>query len=159
MSAPSDDDLVTTWGLLLEATAAAGRRLAADLEEGFGLSPAEAEVLFRLARTPGHVLTTTRLAREVSFSSGGFTRLADRLVAAGLVERQPCASDRRVVYAALTEQGRLVAAAALALHAEGLRLHVLDVLGPDEIESLAKSMRALRDHHRDDELRDDRRRV
>lgn len=150
MHAPSDDELVTTWGLVLEATAAAGRRLAIELDEAVGLSAPEAEVLFRLARSPGRLLPTTRLAREISFSSGGFTRLVDRLVRSGLVERRPCASDRRVVYAALTATGSTVASAALARHAEGLRCHLLDVVGTEQLVALEQVMRVLRDHHRQD---------
>lgn len=37
------------------------------------------EVLLRLGRTPGHRMRMTDLADAVSFSSGGFTRLADRI--------------------------------------------------------------------------------
>lgn len=148
MPSISDDELVTSWGLVLEATAAAGRRLERELAAAFDLSAPAAEVLFRLARSPDGMLATTRLAREVAFSSGGFTRLADRLVAAGLVERRPCPTDRRVVFAALTDEGRRVADAALALHAEGLRRYVLEPLGPERLAALAGAMRVLRDHHR-----------
>jgi DNA-binding MarR family transcriptional regulator len=74
----------------------------------------------------------------------------DRLVAAGLVERQPCAGDRRVVYAALSARGREVASAALERHAASLRTHVLDVIGAEQLDALGRAMRALRDHHREE---------
>ena len=61
---------------------------AAEIDAAVGIPITWAEVLFRLRRTPGEALPSTRLAREVSFSSGGFTELMDRLVAAGLVERR-----------------------------------------------------------------------
>jgi len=141
----SDDELVTAWGLVLEGTARAGGVLADELQAAVGLSRTWAEVLFRLRRTPDQLLPTTRLAHAVSFSSGGFTKLLDHLVAAGLVARVPCPTDRRVMYAVLTPLGRSKADAALALHAEGLRRHVLAVLGADRLSDLAQTMRLLRD--------------
>ena len=45
------------------------------------------------------------LAREAAFSTGGFTKIADRLAKRGLVERAPCADDRRVVYLQLSGSG------------------------------------------------------
>ena len=56
------------------------------------------------------------LAQILGFSSAGTTKVADRLADAGLIERSPSRTDRRVIYATLTERGLDVAAtAALAL--------------------------------------------
>jgi DNA-binding MarR family transcriptional regulator len=140
-----DGDLVTAWGLVLEGTSRAGRLLGAELQTAVGLPSASVEVLFRLLRTEGHALPTTRLAREVAFSSGGFTKVVTRLADAGLVERRPCGSDRRVVYTALTDAGADVAARALAVHVDGLRRHVLGALGPRRLAAMATTMRVLRD--------------
>lgn len=144
---PDDDELITAWGLCLEAMGAASRALTTELERRFGLAASEAEVLFRLARTPGGRLATSRLAADVSFSSGGFTRLVDRLVQGGLIKRVPCASDRRVIYTSLTTKGRSVAESALVAHAESLRRDVLNPLGPERLRELAATMRQLRDFH------------
>ena len=45
------------------------------------------------------------LARTVILTASGITRLLDGLERAGWVEKQRCASDGRVAYAALTEAG------------------------------------------------------
>ena len=45
------------------------------------------------------------IAQEVLLTASGITRLLDGLEQSGFVERAPCASDRRVVYAVLTETG------------------------------------------------------
>ena len=45
------------------------------------------------------------LAEEVLLTASGITRLLDGLEKAGWVERGTCDSDRRVVYAVLTELG------------------------------------------------------
>jgi DNA-binding MarR family transcriptional regulator len=141
----TDDDLVTAWGLTIEAMAAARRLLEAQVRELSSLSPAEFEVLLRLLRSPDHRLPTTKLAREVSFSSGGFTKLADRLVAAGLVDRTTSVADRRVIYTELTDRGAEVATTTLAGHVTGLRESVLAILGSERVEALGGIMRVLRD--------------
>ena len=38
----------------------------------------------------------SQLADQVALTSGGITRLLDRMTAAGLVQRVPCPTDRRV---------------------------------------------------------------
>ena len=60
----------------------------------------------------------TRLVDEVSFSSGGFTKLADRLEADGLIERRDDPTDRRVRNAALTPEGERLAKLVMALPAD-----------------------------------------
>ena len=102
-----DDDRITAVGLLAEANAALYRPLAADIERE-GLPAPWYEVLVRLGRTPGGRLRMSELARAVSLTTSGTTRLVDRIEAAGLIERQPCETDRRVAYAALTDAGREV---------------------------------------------------
>ena len=48
------------------------------------------------------------LAEALVISRGGLTKLVDRLVKAGLLERAFCATDRRVSYATLLPAGREV---------------------------------------------------
>ena len=45
------------------------------------------------------------LAEQVLLTASGITRLLDGLEQTGYVERAACASDRRVVYAVLTDAG------------------------------------------------------
>ena len=45
------------------------------------------------------------LAEQVLLTASGITRLLDGLERSGFVERASCASDRRVVYAVLTDAG------------------------------------------------------
>ena len=103
---PRDNALISTFGRLLEVQSRLERRLGADLEARCNLPHAWFEVLLRLGRSEDDRLTMGSLAEQVSLTSGGVTRLVDRLQAAGYVERLPCPSDRRVSYAALTPAGR-----------------------------------------------------
>lgn len=142
-----DGDLITSWGLVVEGFLTVQRVLEADLD-ATDLQPVWFEVLLRLVRTPGHRLPMTQLADEVSFSSGGFTKLADRIAEAGYVERVACPGDRRVTWMTLTPAGEKVITAALERHVICLRGAVLDVLGEPKLTELGESMRALRDRHR-----------
>jgi DNA-binding MarR family transcriptional regulator len=87
----------------------------------------------------------TRLAREATLTSGGFTKVADRLAAADLIRREPCPADRRVTYAVLTDHGRDVAEKARRACADILREVLLAPLGSQTSLALAEAMRTLRD--------------
>ncbi len=142
---PGDDELITGWGFVVEGYARVAAAIRRDLLEQCGLDAAEFEVLLRLSRSPEQRQTASQLATEVSFSSGGFTKLADRLQRAGHVERVPCQNDRRVVWIVLTPTGAAVIADAAARHAHFLRTRVLDVLGRRRFDAMSDAMRTLRD--------------
>ena len=115
-SAPVDP-LVTTFGRLLEAAHRLENRLGRDLESTSDLSLTTFEVLLRLSRSPDGVLTMGELSDQLVLTTGGVTRLVDRMTAAGHLERRPCATDRRVLYAAITPAGRAALSPALRDHA------------------------------------------
>jgi DNA-binding MarR family transcriptional regulator len=147
-----DQELITQWGLVVEAVAGVNRVAEQDLMEHDTISMPTFEVLLRLSRTPGHRLQMTDLAGGVSFSSGGFTKFADRLEDAGLVKRHPCLKDRRVTWVELTAHGTAIAERASAQHANLLRQRLLSVLTDHELLELGRMMRAIRDSIRPDVL-------
>jgi DNA-binding MarR family transcriptional regulator len=69
-----------------------------------GLSLAQLVALRILDRTPGSRVQD--LALEIDISPGGASKFADRLVAAGLVERSTDTTDRRASRLQLTSKGR-----------------------------------------------------
>jgi DNA-binding MarR family transcriptional regulator len=96
---------VRVFVALVRAHAAAIRQLNAQLTRDHGLTINDYEVLLRLARAPDRRMRRVDLAGEVLLTASGITRLLDGLEKAGFVERGACESDRRVVYAVLTETG------------------------------------------------------
>jgi DNA-binding MarR family transcriptional regulator len=96
---------VRAFVALLRAHAAAIRGLNAQLVEDHGLTINDFEVLLRLARAPDRRMRRVDLAAEILLTASGVTRLLDGLEQSGFVERGSCDSDRRVVYAVLTEAG------------------------------------------------------
>jgi DNA-binding MarR family transcriptional regulator len=148
-----DDDRITLWGLILEVHAGIGRRLARELRTAVDLPDAWFEVLLRIRRTPGQAVRMTDLANMVLFSSGGFTKLADRMEQAGLIRREPCPDDRRATYAVLTAEGRRVLDRALAVHLPGLQRYLydpLDVRQRRELESILRTLRSALDANGDE---------
>jgi DNA-binding MarR family transcriptional regulator len=93
------------FAALLRAHAAATRRLSAHLSADHGLTLSDYEVLLRLARAPDRRMRRVDLAEQVLLTASGITRLLDGLEQSGFVERAACDSDRRVVYAVLTDAG------------------------------------------------------
>ena len=81
------------------------------------------------------------LARELGLPSPLATRVADELVARGLVERASDAGDRRRVLLRTTEQGRL-ALRSVHAEAEDLMAAVLGRMTDAETEALLEGLRA-----------------
>ena len=138
-----DDPLITSWGRLVEAYSFLGRRLDASLEARCGIPSTWFEVLLRLARADGGQLSMGALAEEVALTTGGITRLLDRMIGAGLVERRPCPTDRRVAFAALTPAGRTKIEEAAAIHAADLQ-EIFAVFSPKERRTLDELLDRLR---------------
>ena len=116
-----DDALITTFGRLVEAYSHLGKHLGRSLEHGAGIPQPWFEVLLRISRSDGGQISMGALAAQVALTTGGITKLLDRMIDAGLVSRVPCPTDRRVSFAALTPRGRNTLEQASALHTRDLR--------------------------------------
>ncbi len=139
----ANDERIQLMGLLIEANARLTRVLGAELEAASGLPLSWYDVLIRLRRSDGGRLTMTELATQTLLTSGGVTRLVDRIAEAGYVERQGCPSDRRSVYVVLTDAGDAALEAATVAHLEGLDRHLLGPLSKDEVQGLRVALEKL----------------
>jgi DNA-binding MarR family transcriptional regulator len=101
-----------------------------------GISLAEHTVLMQLVMGGGH-LRMSDLADSVLLSPSGVSRLVDRLVGDGLLERRPCGGDGRAVYATITERGRALLAAAEPTFSTALRRLFVGHYTPEEYARLA----------------------
>jgi MarR family transcriptional regulator, 2-MHQ and catechol-resistance regulon repressor len=141
---PADEYACTLMGLLIEVHARLVGMLGAQMEEACGLPLGWYDAMIRLRRSPGGFTTMTRLASEVSLTSGGITRLVDRLVEAGYAERSGCPTDRRSVYVHLTPAGVAKVDEATASHRTVLEEHLIGPLCDDERAALESVLRKLR---------------
>jgi len=144
-----EDERITLFSLLIEVHDKLVRSLGADLEATCNLPMVWYEVLARTARYPGGRPIMSELADAVSLSTGGFTRLVDRIEAAGLVARQASSTDRRITHIVLTPAGEQLLAQATAQHVEGIDRDVASKLSGSEVLQLRKVLEKLRDSTRD----------
>ncbi len=72
----------------------------------FGITETQYNVLRILKGAHKGTLPSLEIARRMVTKVPDITRLIDRLVVAGLVERKPCPEDRRVIHILLTTNGR-----------------------------------------------------
>lgn len=138
-----EDPLITTFGRLVEVYSRLERTLGSALEAQCDLPHVWFEVLLRLGRSPDGQLTMSALRGQIALTSGGVTRLIDRMVAAGLVERRPCASDRRVQFAGITDRGRRALENAAEVHIVNLH-QVFAGFNRDDLATLDSLLDRLR---------------
>jgi DNA-binding MarR family transcriptional regulator len=96
---------MSAWIRFLRAHAAITRELSARLEAAHGLTLSDYDVLVQLYNAPERALRRVDLARTVLLTASGITRLLEGLEREGWVVKRACATDARVTYAALTEEG------------------------------------------------------
>ncbi len=121
---PSGDEKVELFGLLLETNARLSRSLALVLEARCGLPLAWFEVLLQLRKSGDGQLKMNQIADAIVHSSGGTTRLVDRMEESGLVIRSNCPTDRRATFVAITPEGDRRLDEALAVHLDYLDGHL-----------------------------------
>ena len=70
----------------------------------YGLSMAQFNIL-RILRGAGDSLAVNTVKERMIEKSPNTTRLMDKLIAKGLITRERCSDDRRVVYIKISKQG------------------------------------------------------
>jgi DNA-binding MarR family transcriptional regulator len=83
------------------------------------------------------------LAERVLLSRSGITRLVDRLVAAGMVERSVCPTDARGAIAALTPAGLDHLRAASRTHLDGVTRYFLDIVSAADRAAIERGLGAV----------------
>jgi DNA-binding MarR family transcriptional regulator len=134
---------VETFAALLRAHAATTRAFNAQLVAEHGLTLSDYEVLLRLARAPDRRMRRVDLAEQVLLTPSGITRLLTGLEQSGYVERAACASDARVTYAQLTDDGLAKLRAAAKTHVAGIQSVFGERLSASELEALRDLLQRL----------------
>ncbi|HWG63802.1 MAG TPA: MarR family winged helix-turn-helix transcriptional regulator [Streptosporangiaceae bacterium] len=143
---PHGDDLDPATAALA-ALSAAHRSLFAvidrELRAACGVSLAEADVLATLSRSPDGRQRMADIAGQMSVSKSGATQITGRLVAAGLATRESSATDRRLVYAAITTAGRDLMAKGAPVLAAIAREHIASRLPAAGLGQLTQALRTI----------------
>jgi DNA-binding MarR family transcriptional regulator len=140
-----DDPRLGAWRSFIHAHARLIRRLDEELQDAHGLSLAEYEALLQLVNAPGRRLRMSVLAERVLLSRSGITRLVDRLVAAGFVERSACVSDARGAEASLTSMGLERLREASSTHMDGIQRYFLGLIPDPDRDAIERGCNGILD--------------
>jgi DNA-binding MarR family transcriptional regulator len=132
------DPTFTAWVRFLRAHAALTRELGSRLEAAHGLTMSDYDVLIQLYFAEGHAMRRVDIARQVLLTASGITRLLDGLERCGLVAKRACATDARVSYAVLTDEGVRKVEAARDSHLADVEELFGSRLAPEEQQHLAE---------------------
>lgn len=139
-----DDDRISAYGRLVEAQRRLHRTFDRSLRARVGISIVWYEALLRLARAKDEQMPINELGEALDLSSGGATRLVDRLEENGYIERAPCPTDRRVSWAKLSDKGMDTLVDATEVHLEDLDQYFVTRLDDVELDTLNQLLRRLR---------------
>ena len=141
-----DDELLARWQLVVQGVARTQHRVSEQIDEA-GVPAQWFAALHLLLQAPDRRLPMSRLARDLTMTSGGFTKLADRMAREGLIDRRGSSDDRRVVYATLTDEGVQIAQRLRGEFVAALREQVTEVISDRGLESISEIARALSEAH------------
>ena len=146
MSSPSPERL-RAWRLFFESAMALLDVLDAELEEAAGIPQRFYDVLVHAEESPSGI-PMNELAERILYSKSGFTRVVDRMEAAGLVRRNRPENDRRTILIVLTDDGRTTLERARRHHRDGIRRHFSDQLTDADIKALTRALEKISTHAR-----------
>ena len=137
-SAPDrlDRRVPPAWPRFVRAHATIMSTMDAHLQAAHGLTINDYEVLLALARAPERRMRRVDLAGQVLLTQSGITRLLQGLERAGLVERAACDTDRRVVYACLTDDGHALMREASRTHLDDIRSLFVARFSDEQLDQL-----------------------
>ncbi|HEX3796468.1 MAG TPA: MarR family transcriptional regulator [Acidimicrobiales bacterium] len=140
-----DDERLQLMGLLVRTQRRLTEILGRELEDAVGIPLVWFDVLIHVGGAPEGRLTMSRLSVDVALTTGGVTRLVDRMAEAGLVARQNCPNDRRSVHVILTDQGHALLGRAIVEHIDGIDRHLIAPLSASDRTDLAAVLSKLTD--------------
>ncbi|WP_331281578.1 MarR family winged helix-turn-helix transcriptional regulator, partial [Saccharothrix sp. NRRL B-16314] len=114
-------------------------QLERDLQP-FGLTMNDYEILVNLSESAERRLRMSDLAAATLQSKSRLSHQITRMENAGLVRRENCESDRRGLYAVLTDEGMATMRKVAPHHVESVRKHFIDQIGTEALGELRASL-------------------
>jgi DNA-binding MarR family transcriptional regulator len=135
------------WRIHLDVSRLLTYQLERDLQP-FGLTMNDYEILVNLSESEGHRMRMSDLAAATLQSKSRLSHQITRMENAGLVRREHCESDRRGLYAVLTEDGWETMRKVAPHHVESVRKHFIDLLTPEALDAVHSSLAPIAEHLR-----------
>ena len=134
----AEDDVLAIWSDLVTSVSDVQEAILDRVVAETAVAPSWFPVVVLLLGAPTTRLPMSTLSAQLSMTSGGFTKLADRIENAGLIVRVPSSEDRRVVFAALTDHGIVVGRRAAEIADQQVRERVLTRFTGPELSDLRR---------------------
>jgi len=135
----------STWRTHLDVTRLLTHELEKDLQP-FGLTMNDYEILVNLSEAKDTRMRMSDLASATLQSKSRLSHQITRMEAAGLVRRENCESDRRGLFAVLTDTGTTTMRKVAPHHVASVRRHFFDLLTPEALAALRASLTPIAEH-------------
>jgi DNA-binding MarR family transcriptional regulator len=135
-------DQQQVWRSYLLGSARLAERLDADLRE-FGIDLGEYEILVTLSEAPERRVRMSELADAVHQSRSRLTHTVTRLENAALVDRSSCPTDRRGVWAHLTDTGMELLELAAPSHVAAVRRNFVEAMSEEDYAAVGRAFAAV----------------
>ncbi len=122
------------WEGILRAHCSVTAAIEKDLLPKTGLQLGWYQVLAHLSHAPNSMLRFQDLARVAGITDSGASRRLNQMIKAGLIDRHLCNTDRRGVYAHLTDKGKSAYSKAHAVFLRSLDRNLSTHLQPGEAD-------------------------
>ena len=130
------EDEQQAWRGLLRMTAQLNARMNRQLQDDYGISLADYDVLVVLSEAPQGGQRVFEIADALAWEQSRVSHQLARMQRRGLVARQECPADARGAFVVLTEAGRAAIERAAPAHVEMVRQLVFDGLSRDQLAAL-----------------------
>ena len=131
-----DDQEISAWLRLVAVVELLPGVLDAQLRRDAALSHFDYQVLAMLSEAPERTLRMAALASLTNATLPRLSHVVGRLEGRGLVERRPCAEDRRATNASLTAEGWSKIVETAPGHVSTVRHNVIDALDRRQVKQL-----------------------
>ncbi|MER6999574.1 MarR family transcriptional regulator [Streptomyces sp. NPDC000410] len=135
------------WRTYLDVNRLLTYQMEKDLQP-FGLTNNDYEILVNLSESAELRMRMSDLAAATLQSKSRLSHQITRMENAGLVRRENCESDRRGLYAVLTDHGLETMRKVAPHHVESVRQHFIDLLSSDALADLREALSPVADHLR-----------
>jgi DNA-binding MarR family transcriptional regulator len=132
------DEEQQAWRGLLRMTAQLNARANRQLQEEYGISLADYEVLVALSEASEGRLRVFEVVDALAWEQSRVSHQLARMQRRGLIMREGCSTDARGAFAVLTEAGRAAIERAAPAHVEQVRQLVFDELSHEQVSVLTE---------------------
>lgn len=134
---------IKLWEGISRAHTSMMAAIESDMLAKTGITLGWYEVLAHLSHAPNAMLRFQDLARIEGITDSGASRRLNQMLKAGLIDRHSCPTDRRGVYAHLTDKGKAAYEKSHAVFLSSLDRNLGTLLEPGEADSVSEALERL----------------